>query len=254
MDMISLAHKATPYGHVLVNGNAPDVTILARIVGVGESECETLVQELETNGVFSRTRKGVIYSRRMVRDEKKATHARNIGKKGGNPSLYKQTHFQDQDNQPDKPPDKPHIPDARDQRPERKKESSLRSDSSIPARNDFCGNGAVAKVDEVRQAVEAWNDLAEERGLAKCQKLTDARRSQIRRRLQDSGGIEGWRSALDLVRDSPFLLGQNDRKWKADIDFLLKESKFTKLMEGGYTEKSGVSRAEIEEAWEAING
>ncbi|MEJ0094534.1 MAG: hypothetical protein WDN46_14195 [Methylocella sp.] len=49
-----------------------------------------MLLELERNGVFSRDRKGVIYSRRIVRDEKKSSLARKNGKNGGNPSLSKQ--------------------------------------------------------------------------------------------------------------------------------------------------------------------
>lgn len=116
VEMISLAHEAVPYGHVLVNRNAPDIPTLARMVGVTESECELLIAELDRNGVFSRTRKGVIYSRRMVKDAKKASHARNIGKMGGNPALCKQSKKPVQDNGLDKASDKPQKPEARSQK------------------------------------------------------------------------------------------------------------------------------------------
>lgn len=113
IEMISLAHQATPYGHVLINSNAPDIAVLSRMVGTSESECETLVSELEMNGVFSRTRKGTIYSRRMVKDAKKSVHARKIGKLGGNPKLSKQRKKSAQDNPLEKPPDKTQKPDTR---------------------------------------------------------------------------------------------------------------------------------------------
>lgn len=76
MELIAVAHEASPYGHVLVNGNAPDIAALARMVGVSESEMQSLVDELDRNGVFSRTRGGIIYSRRMVRDAKKSATGR----------------------------------------------------------------------------------------------------------------------------------------------------------------------------------
>lgn len=76
MELIAVAHEASPYGHVLVNGNAPDIAALARMVGVSESEMQSLVDELDRNGVFSRTRSGIIYSRRMVRDAKKSATGR----------------------------------------------------------------------------------------------------------------------------------------------------------------------------------
>jgi len=45
--------------------------------------------ELESHNVFSRDRRGVIYSRRMVKAEKKAEISRSNGGKGGNPELKK---------------------------------------------------------------------------------------------------------------------------------------------------------------------
>ncbi len=44
---------------------------LARLTGEGEETVETLLTELETNGVFSKTRTGLIYNRRMVADERR---------------------------------------------------------------------------------------------------------------------------------------------------------------------------------------
>jgi len=81
MELIAVAHEASPYGHVLVNGNAPDIAALARMVGVSESEMQSLVDELDRNGVFSRTRSGIIYSRRMVRDAKKSAEGRKSAQK-----------------------------------------------------------------------------------------------------------------------------------------------------------------------------
>ena len=45
----------------------------------------------------------------------------------------------------------------------------------------------------------------------------------------------------DKVRDPAFLRGDNDRGWRADIDFVLQAASFTKLMEGSY-ERAANSR------------
>jgi hypothetical protein len=116
--MIALAHEATPYGYVLINGNTPETAQLARLTGLGEPECEALLQELESNGVFSRTRQGTIYSRRMVRDEKRARKSRKVGKLGGNPTLLEQRDNLPQDNPQDKPEVIPKKPEARSQKEE----------------------------------------------------------------------------------------------------------------------------------------
>lgn len=87
MDMLSIAGAHDPIGYVAVAGRGLDETAIARMTGVSESEVHALLGELERNGVFSRDRHGRIYSRRMVRDARKAAIARKDGAKGGNPKL-----------------------------------------------------------------------------------------------------------------------------------------------------------------------
>lgn len=87
MDMLSIAARHDPPGYVGINGNPLDSDTLARMVGASVQVVETLLAELERNGVFSRNRNGMIYSRRMVRDIKRIKNSRENGKKGGNPSI-----------------------------------------------------------------------------------------------------------------------------------------------------------------------
>lgn len=87
---------------------------------------------------------------------------------------------------------------------------------------------------EEQLAFEAYNDIAQELGLSKAQALTTERRTKIRQRLNECGGLAGWADALGKIRGSPFLMGENDRGWKASLDFILQRSSFTRLMEGSY--------------------
>jgi uncharacterized protein YdaU (DUF1376 family) len=81
--------------------------------------------------------------------------------------------------------------------------------------------------------VEAYNAVAREVGWAEA-KHTPRRVPALRQRLKDAGDYDGWRRALTRARGSPFLTGDNDRGWRADLDFLLQAKSFNKLMEGGY--------------------
>jgi len=68
-EMLDLMHDGDPYGHLTV-GTAPITTAdLARIIGKSTPIVAKWLKELEDRKVFSRTAAGVIYSRRMVRDE-----------------------------------------------------------------------------------------------------------------------------------------------------------------------------------------
>jgi hypothetical protein len=59
---------------------------LARMTGCSPEQVSHLLRELEDSGVFSRTEHGTIYSRRMIRDERKRRACSEAGKKGGNPN------------------------------------------------------------------------------------------------------------------------------------------------------------------------
>jgi len=64
--------------------------VLARMVGASLQETEALLGELEAVGVFSRTPEGVIFSRRMVRDEElRQTRATGGFKSLNNPKVPK---------------------------------------------------------------------------------------------------------------------------------------------------------------------
>jgi hypothetical protein len=106
MRMLCICAEANPKGYLLVAGRPLSPTELAHIAGKPEQEVEALLMELDRNGVFSRDAKTRIYSRRMLRDQKKQRIARKNGKAGGNPTLCRGTRIR----APDKGGVKPHIP------------------------------------------------------------------------------------------------------------------------------------------------
>lgn len=117
IEMIAIMHQAEPYGHLLIAGRSVTEAQLAGLVGASTEEIGALLMELQAVGVFSRTRTGVIYSRKMTRDAKAARNARENGKKGGNPTLC--------NTRDNPPPDNPwdsrtHKPKKREERREKK--------------------------------------------------------------------------------------------------------------------------------------
>jgi len=91
IDMLCLMSQGEPRGYLGVKGgdnllvNLEDKLVV--YVGVNPDELKPLLEELGRLDVFSRTEDGVIYSRRMVRDEE--VHQKRVrdGKSGGNPAL-----------------------------------------------------------------------------------------------------------------------------------------------------------------------
>lgn len=90
------------------------------------------------------------------------------------------------------------------------------------------------KPPSVSELVEDWNEFAAELGLPKVAVLSDARRKKAAARLRRFPDIAVWQRAFANIRGSPFLLGQNDRGWKADFDFILQDKSFARLVEGSY--------------------
>lgn len=95
---------------------------------------------------------------------------------------------------------------------------------------------ALIDMGTAHAAVDAYNAMAEKAGLPKAQLLTDKRRKSLAHRLQECGGIDGWRAAMDKVAASAFLTGKKT-DWRADFDFVLQAKSFTKIMEGSYDNK-----------------
>ena len=106
--------------------------------------------------------------------------------------------------------------------------------SSLSSADD----GAVVQpIDEIAIAVSAYNASAASAGWPKVQVLNKTRRSSLKARLNDCGGLDGWVVALAKARASPHCCGQNNRGWTANFDFLTSQSGFTKLMEGNYDDR-----------------
>jgi len=130
IDLICLMHEATPYGHLLVNGRCPTDAQVAVLVGAPPEQIAAMLGELESAGVFSRTRDGTVYSRKLTRMAKKAATARNNGRKGGNPSLRNSEVIPASDKGEDKGGLKTQKPEARTREEKRETSVSLQKKGS----------------------------------------------------------------------------------------------------------------------------
>ena len=71
--------------------------------------------------------------------------------------------------------------------------------------------------------------------LSQVQKLTDKRKKAIDNFLKEFS-VEQFEEICKKANSSEFLVGKNDRKWKADFDFLMRTDKATNVLEGKYSE------------------
>jgi len=77
--------------------------------------------------------------------------------------------------------------------------------------------------------------------LPRANKLTDRRIKAIKHILIHYTKEEIDR-VFELANNSPFLTGNNDRGWKADIDFILRDDKFVNILEGKYNSKTKINK------------
>ena len=103
IEMLAIMHEADPRGSLVVNKKPVSTGQLASLVGASENLVFELLSELRQAGVFSTRRNGVIFSRRIERDEIKSSRLRDNGRKGGNPTLCKDSENASLLNQGDKP-------------------------------------------------------------------------------------------------------------------------------------------------------
>jgi hypothetical protein len=175
IELLCVMHRATPYGHLLINGKTPSDAELARLVrATSPAELKRLLAELLDRGVLSRTYDAVIYSRRMVRKAQQRAVGQETGRQGGNPKLKPQSLTPTLNPNPKGQPltggDNTQKPEARSQNPIAP-EAILCDDALAAMANEFlrlypivyarCRAGAFYRVREARDfpcALELVND------------------------------------------------------------------------------------------------
>lgn len=73
--------------------------------------------------------------------------------------------------------------------------------------------------------------------LSQVQKVTDRREKAIDNFLKEFS-VEQFEEICKKVNNTAFLIGQNDRKWKADFDFLMRVDKATSILEDKYSQNA----------------
>lgn len=86
---------------------------------------------------------------------------------------------------------------------------------------------------QMAEAVKVWNEMARANDLPVCMKAVGKRAVSIQARLKEIG-LDGWKALVASIPDQPFLVGKV-KDFKADIDFVVSPSGFTKILEGKYT-------------------
>lgn len=109
------------------------------------------------------------------------------------------------------------------------------------------GKVAAAKKmgEDIAKVVGAWNAL----GLSQVKEVRNARRQMLTARIRQDG-VERVLEVVQRVGGSPYLMGVNDRGWRATIDWILRPNNYDKILTGNY-ERSGSNAEQCGGASEA---
>lgn len=197
VEMLCIMHEAEPYGHLVVNGKAMNEKQLSRAAGGSLKQIRALLSELESTGVFSRTEDGVIYSRRMVKDQHIRAVRAEAGAKGAAATNAARLSG-------DLPQQKVR------QTPPPSSSSSSSTDRDANASSSSSGKPNVDRPQTVGQAVRDVFDHWQRVSGKSRATLTPDRKAKIKARLKRFS-IEELKQAIDGAHQNPWFLGDNDR-------------------------------------------
>lgn len=86
--------------------------------------------------------------------------------------------------------------------------------------------------------IEKWNSL----NLSKIISIKGNRLKMLNARIKEYE-IGGILAAIENIRKSKFLNGQNNRNWIINFDWFIRPNNFIKVLEGNYIDKGSVSNA-----------
>lgn len=86
-----------------------------------------------------------------------------------------------------------------------------------------------------QKIVNLYNDLCPK--MNRCMKVSDARERAVKARYSSGYALEDFEKLFRLAGESRFLNGGNDRNWRADFDWLVRDANMAKVLEGKYADK-----------------
>ena len=103
--------------------------------------------------------------------------------------------------------------------------------------NDLIVSKDTIRQTDVQRIIDEWNTL-EEFGINPVKRMTSKREQAVKARIRQNhmGDIL---EAIENIRHSSFLQGQNKEGWMITFDWFLKPGNFAKVFEGNYLDKSG---------------
>lgn len=109
-------------------------------------------------------------------------------------------------------------------------------EKEIEEENDLIVSKDTIRQTDVQRIIDEWNTL-EEFGITPVKRMTPKREQAVKARIRQNC-VEDILEAIENIRHSTFLQGQNKNGWMVTFDWFLKPGNFAKVFEGQYMDKS----------------
>lgn len=109
-------------------------------------------------------------------------------------------------------------------------------EKEIEEENDLIVSKDTIRQTDVQRIITEWNRL-EEIGINPVKRMTPKREQAVKARIRQNH-IDDILEAIENIRHSSFLQGQNKNGWMVTFDWFLKPGNFAKVFEGQYADKS----------------
>nr|DAV47988.1 MAG TPA: replisome organizer [Caudoviricetes sp.] len=109
-------------------------------------------------------------------------------------------------------------------------------EKEIEEENDLIVSKDTIRQTDVQRIINEWNTL-EEFGITPVKRMTPKREQAVKARIRQNC-VEDILEAIENIRHSSFLQGQNKNGWMVTFDWFLKPGNFAKVFEGQYADKS----------------
>ena len=110
-------------------------------------------------------------------------------------------------------------------------------EKEIEEENNLIVSKDTIRQTDVQRTIDEWNTL-EEFGINPVKRMTPKREQAVKARIRQNH-MDDILEAIENIRHSSFLQGQNKEGWMITFDWFLKPGNFAKVFEGNYLDKSG---------------
>lgn len=110
-------------------------------------------------------------------------------------------------------------------------------EKEIEEENDLIVSKDTIRQTDVQRIIDEWNTL-EEFGITPVKRMTPKREQAVKARIRQNH-MDDILEAIENIRHSSFLQGQNKEGWMITFDWFLKPGNFAKVFEGNYLDKAG---------------